>query len=70
VAELVLVLIGLLIWAWPVLEETGYTYRGRHRAARPVDVEGIQWPTGADERWATLLHEMAQDSPMREDVRV
>jgi hypothetical protein len=68
-AELVAVLIGLLIWSWPVLDELGYTYRGRHREPDPVDVEGIQWPTGADERWATLLHEMAQDSPMRDEVK-
>jgi hypothetical protein len=30
-AEWVAVLIGLLISAWPVLEELGYTYQGQHR---------------------------------------
>lgn len=30
----------------------------------------VRWPTGADEEWAEELHRLAQEHPMREEVRV
>jgi len=70
-AEVVAVLIGLLISAWPVLDELGYTYQGQHRPApgRSLFAIEIRWPTGADEAWAEQLHEMAAAGSMRDEVK-
>jgi hypothetical protein len=38
-------------------------------AVKPPQRE-VQWPTGADEQWAEELHRLAQEAPMRDEVRV
>ena len=38
-------------------------------AVKPPQRE-VQWPTGADEQWAEELHRLAQEAPMRDEVKV